>query len=231
MGIHRGPGRHGAGAHIRAAVSPQVEHAPGRHGGRNSHLAGGGSGSRTGDSKAGVDGHRGPRLHRVSPGKPQASIRSMERVVLASIIIVMLIVTLMIALVSESIIRPIRYLTGAAQQLSARVGDTFRPLRVHSHDEIGTLTGTFNSMAAQVFEQHELLEARVRERTEALSLTNVGLAAEIAEREQAQIALRESSELNRLLLEGAPEAIYGVDIDGKTTFCNAACMRLLGYET
>jgi two-component system sensor histidine kinase/response regulator len=161
----------------------------------------------------------------------KASIRSMERVVLASIIIVMLIVTLMIALVSESIIRPIRYLTGAAQQLSARVGDTFRPLRVHSHDEIGTLTGTFNSMAAQVFEQHELLEARVRERTEALSLTNAGLAVEIAEREQAQKALRESSELVRLLLEGAPEAIYGIDTDGNTTFCNAACLRMLGYET
>jgi two-component system, sensor histidine kinase and response regulator len=161
----------------------------------------------------------------------KASIRSMERVVLASIIIVMLIVTLMIALASESIIRPIRYLTGAAQQLSAGVGDTFRPLRVGSHDEIGTLTGTFNSMAAQVFEQHELLEARVRERTEALSRTNAGLAAEIAEREQAQKALRESSELVRLLLEGAPEAIYGIDVDGNTTFCNAACLRMLGYES
>jgi two-component system sensor histidine kinase/response regulator len=161
----------------------------------------------------------------------KSSIRSMERVVLASIITIMLIVTLLIALVTESIIRPIRDLTGAAKKLSAGVGDTFRPLRVRSHDEIGTLTGTFNSMAAQVFEQHELLEARVRERTEALSLTNAGLAAEIVEREQAQIALRESSELNRLLLEGAPEAIYGVDMDGKTTFCNAACLRLLGYET
>jgi two-component system sensor histidine kinase/response regulator len=162
----------------------------------------------------------------------KSSIRSMERVVLASIITIMLIVTLLIALVTESIVRPIRDLTGAAKKLSAGVGeDTFRPLRVRSHDEIGTLTGTFNSMAAQVFEQHELLEARVRERTETLSLTNAGFAAEIAEREQAQIALRESSELNRLLLEGAPEAIYGVDMDGKTTFCNAACLRLLGYET
>ena len=35
----------------------------------------------------------------------------------------------------------------------------------------------------------------------------------------------------RLLLEGAPEAIYGIDIDGNATLCNAACLRLLGYET
>src|ERR1700692_4447139 len=161
----------------------------------------------------------------------EASILSMEKVVLASIIIVMLIVTFLIALVTEGIVRPIRQLTGAAQLLSAETGESFRPLSVRSQDEIGVLTETFNHMAAQVFEQHELLETRVRDRTEALSLANAGLAAEIAEREQAQKALRESGELIRLLLEGAPEAIYGVDMDGKTTFCNAACLRMLGYET
>jgi two-component system, sensor histidine kinase and response regulator len=160
-----------------------------------------------------------------------ASIGSMERIVLASIITIMLIVTLVLALVTESIIRPIRHLTGAAQRLSAGAGDAFQPLKVRSQDEIGVLTGTFNYMAAQVHEQRELLEARVRERTEALSRTNAGLAAEIAEREQAQRALRESGELVMLLLEGAPEAIYGIDTDGKTTFCNAACLRMLGYDS
>jgi two-component system sensor histidine kinase/response regulator len=161
----------------------------------------------------------------------EASIRTMEKVVLASIIVVMLIVTLIIALVTEGIIRPIRRLTGAAQLLTAETGETFRPLSVRSHDEIGVLTEAFNRMAAQVFEQHELLETRVRERTEALSLANAGLAAEIADREQAQKALQESGELVRLLLEGAPEAIYGIDMNGNTTFCNAACLRMLGYET
>ena len=130
-----------------------------------------------------------------------ASIRSMERVILVSIILVLLVVTLAIALVTESIIRPIRSLTEAARLLSAGVGDTFQPLKIRSNDEIGVLTGAFNRMAAQVVEQHELLEERVRERTEALSVTNAGLAAEIAEREQAQEALRESGELVMLLLE------------------------------
>jgi PAS domain S-box-containing protein len=161
----------------------------------------------------------------------EASIRSMERVILIGIIVVMLIVMFIIALVTEGIIRPIRHLTGAAQQLSAGTGHTFVPLKVRSHDEIGVLTTTFNYMAAQVYEQHELLETRVRERTEALSLANAGLAAEIAEREQAQKALLESGELVRLLLEGAPEAIYGIDMHGNTTFCNAACLRMLGYGT
>jgi PAS domain S-box-containing protein len=161
----------------------------------------------------------------------ETAIRSMERVVLASIIIIMCIVTLMVALVTERIIRPIRALTGAAQDLSAGAGDALRPLKVHSNDEIGVLTGTFNYMAAQVVQQHELLDARVRERTEALSQTNAGLAAEILEREKAEKALRESSELVMLLLEAAPEAIFGIDMEGKTSFCNTACVRMLGYDS
>jgi two-component system, sensor histidine kinase and response regulator len=161
----------------------------------------------------------------------QAAIGSMERVVLASIIIIMCIVTLFVALVTERIIRPIRALTGAARDLSAGAGDALRPLKVHSNDEIGVLTGAFNSMAAQVVQQHELLDARVRERTEALSQTNAGLAAEILEREKAEKALRESGELVMLLLEAAPEAIFGIDMDGKTTFCNTACVRMLGYDS
>jgi two-component system sensor histidine kinase/response regulator len=160
-----------------------------------------------------------------------ASIRSMERVVLASIVIVMLIVTLIVALVTEGIVRPIRHLTGAARLLSAETGGAFRPLSVRSRDEIGVLTATFNRMAAQVFEQHDLLETRVKERTEALSLANTELEAEVVEREEAQKALQESGELVRLLLDGAPEAIYGIDVYGNTTFCNAACLRMLGYET
>jgi PAS domain S-box-containing protein len=33
-----------------------------------------------------------------------------------------------------------------------------------------------------------------------------------------------------LLLESTAEAIYGIDMEGKRTFCNPACLRLLGYE-
>ncbi len=33
------------------------------------------------------------------------------------------------------------------------------------------------------------------------------------------------------LLESTAEAIYGVDTDGKCTFCNPACVRLLGYRS
>jgi PAS domain S-box-containing protein len=158
-----------------------------------------------------------------------ASIRSMERVILASIVTIMLVVLLAMNLVTRTIMKPIRSLTDAATRLAGGVGASYRPLPVVSSDEIGVLTESFNAMAAQVIEEHDLQEARVNERTRALSLTNAGLAAEIAERERAQQALQDSSELVMLLLEGAPEAIYGVDMQGSAIFCNAACLRMLGY--
>ncbi len=35
----------------------------------------------------------------------------------------------------------------------------------------------------------------------------------------------------RLLLESTAEAIYSIDLKGRCTFCNHACLRLLGYES
>src|ERR1700678_1698006 len=159
-----------------------------------------------------------------------SSIHGMEHTILARIILVMLMVTFLFVALARRIIAPVRALTQAAQLLPGTAGETFRPLLVQSGDELGVLTRTFNSMASEVREQRETLEARVQERTEMLSRTNAGLAAEISERERAQAALRESSELVMLLLESAPEAIYGIDLEGKCTFCNTACLRLTGHE-
>jgi two-component system, sensor histidine kinase and response regulator len=159
-----------------------------------------------------------------------ASIRDMERTVLSLIVLVMLTVTGIFTLATRRIVAPIRSLTRAAQLLTEDASETFRPLPVQSDDELGVLTRTFNRMAGEVREQRETLEARVEERTELLSRTNAGLATEISERESAEAALRESGELVTLLLESAPEAIYGVDLAGDCTFCNAACLRLTGYD-
>ena len=49
------------------------------------------------------------------------------------------------------------------------------------------------------------------------------------ERVRAQQRLKEREELLQLLLDSTAEAIYGVDLDGNCTFCNRACLRLLGY--
>jgi two-component system sensor histidine kinase/response regulator len=43
--------------------------------------------------------------------------------------------------------------------------------------------------------------------------------------------LQARNELVALLLDSAPEAIYGMDSSGLCTFCNPACLRLLGYDS
>jgi PAS domain S-box-containing protein len=61
----------------------------------------------------------------------------------------------------------------------------------------------------------------------------IGISAigrDITERKRAQNALRESEDKLQLLLDSTAEAIYGLDLNGRCTFCNPACLRALGYE-
>ncbi|MFN7143671.1 MAG: PAS domain S-box protein, partial [Myxococcota bacterium] len=54
-------------------------------------------------------------------------------------------------------------------------------------------------------------------------------AMDVTGRREAEAALRESQERFRLLLDSTAEAIYGLDTEGRCTFVNQACVRLLGY--
>jgi PAS domain S-box-containing protein len=49
-------------------------------------------------------------------------------------------------------------------------------------------------------------------------------------RKMAEESLREHDERISLLLNSTAEAIYGLDLNGNCTFCNNACLRLLGYK-
>jgi two-component system, cell cycle sensor histidine kinase and response regulator CckA len=43
--------------------------------------------------------------------------------------------------------------------------------------------------------------------------------------------IRQSEEQVRLLLDSTAEGIYGLDLQGSFTFCNAACLAMLGYAS
>jgi len=99
-----------------------------------------------------------------------------------------------------------------------------------SEDEVGILIDGFNEMLGEIQNRdtelqrgREELERRVDERT-------IMLEQEVADRQRAQEALHESEGRIRLLLDSTAEAIYGIDRDGKFTFCNPATLRALGYE-
>jgi len=100
-----------------------------------------------------------------------------------------------------------------------------------SEDEVGVLIDGFNEMLGQIQNRdaelqqaREDLEQRVEERT-------MMLEQEVADRQRAQEALHESEGRIRLLLDSTAEAIYGIDREGKFTFCNPATVRMLGYES
>src|ERR1700685_374858 len=57
-----------------------------------------------------------------------------------------------------------------------------------------------------------------------------GVGIDITDQKRAEGELRDSRELCMLLLDSIPEAVYGIDLKGNCTFCNPACVRLLGYE-
>jgi len=63
-------------------------------------------------------------------------------------------------------------------------------------------------------------------------ITNfIAVKRDITERRNAENALRKSEQRIRVLLESTAEAIYGTDLDGNCTFCNNACLEILGYES
>ena len=70
----------------------------------------------------------------------------------------------------------------------------------------------------------EELDLKVRERT-------AQLQDELEERRWVEAQLRQREERIRLLLSSMAEAMYGVDAGGICTFCNPACLRILGYES
>ena len=67
---------------------------------------------------------------------------------------------------SARITTPLGDLTRAAEALAA--GRELQPVHITRHDEIGRLGGAFDTMAAQVRQTQQALEARVRERTQEL---------------------------------------------------------------
>ncbi|MDK9703552.1 MAG: EAL domain-containing protein [Sulfuritalea sp.] len=64
-------------------------------------------------------------------------------------------------------------------------------------------------------------------RSSLIDVTERKQAEKVLARQQA--AQRESEEKLRLLLNSTGEAIYGIDLDGRCTFCNPAGLRMLGW--
>lgn len=80
-------------------------------------------------------------------------------------------------------------------------------------------------------EAHERLELRVKERTAELVQANEMLKQEIAERLRVELALRESEEKYRTIIEDMVDAFYEVDLKGRFTFLNDAAPKVFQRDS
>lgn len=74
------------------------------------------------------------------------------------------------------------------------------------------------------------LEQRVQERTADLGAANARLRAEVEERQRADKAMRESTQLMHTIMEGIPDAVFVKDTHGRYLLCNAATSRFVGKQ-
>ncbi|MEJ2560791.1 MAG: GAF domain-containing protein [Anaerolineae bacterium] len=114
--------------------------------------------------------------------------------VISSLVLTLLAIGLSV-FISRSIIVPIGQLVGATQRIAG--GDLTARAQVETGDEIGTLAGTFNAMAAQLQEVIGTLEQRVTERTQGLKT-----AAEVA---RATTSVLDPDQLLRQVVDLARE--------------------------
>ena len=90
---------------------------------------------------------------------------------------------------------------------------------------------TARKQAEEELRKHrEHLEELVKERTAELTLVNEQLKEEIAERVQAEKALRESEEKFRTISVSAQDSIIMIDNEGNISFWNEAAERIFGYS-
>ena len=58
----------------------------------------------------------------------------------------------------------------------------------------------------------------------------VAMTDDITETKEVELALQEATERNELILNSAGEGIFGLDVEGRVTFCNRAAVDMLGYR-
>ena len=153
-----------------------------------------------------------------------APVGKQTRVSLLISAIMAILVMLSVAGAAQLLTGPIVRLTNSAQKVGA--GDLRVQALVETHDEIGTLAQTFNTMTLQLRQTLEGLTGRSAE----LRLANEQLQAELVERLRGVAVLQESEAKYRDLVDQVSDGFYVSDLHGKLTFANRALAGILGVK-
>jgi PAS domain S-box-containing protein len=151
----------------------------------------------------------------------------------ATVLLCSLLVALIISLrLQRLILVPILGLADVVRKVSTERDYSIRA-RTGARDEVGTLIEGFNEMLGQIQKRddqlrqaHDELESRIEERTRELT-------QEIADRKQAEAALRKSEESYKTLFEAAPDPILILETQrehaGRVVSANQAAADSFGY--
>lgn len=130
-------------------------------------------------------------------------------------VILILAISLLFLRFVDKMLKPIESLNTSTKKFTD--GDFTERARISREDEIGSLARTFNELAETITRLVKNLETKVKERTTDLEKTNG--------------VLQENKEQLKLILDSTAEGIYGIDTEGRCTFCNESALNMLGYES
>ena len=108
----------------------------------------------------------------------------------------------------------------------ARIDEALQRLNEELEARVGARTAELAGANEALRRAHDELEVRVAERTSELARAKAALEAELAERERAETALRESEELLRKVLELLPVGVWILDEHGTVVSGNVAAQRI-----
>jgi PAS domain S-box-containing protein len=117
-----------------------------------------------------------------------------------------------------SVTRPILDVTGVARRVVESRDFTLRATKT-TEDEIGYLVDAFNDMLAEISRQ-----------TEAFKASNRALEKQIAERSEAERALRDSERRNRTLVDATTSVVWTADRDRHFTVSQEAWAGYTGQK-
>lgn len=132
------------------------------------------------------------------------------------------------ALVNSNLIKPLNALLEGIHR--AEAGDLSMEMPIQYHDEIGSLTSSFNVMTARLRLYVTDLEQHVDKRTQELRLANTQLKDEAREREQTEEALKKSEVRYRAVTQSANDAVISSDSDGEIIGWNRGAELIFGYS-
>ncbi|MDP9211676.1 MAG: ATP-binding protein [bacterium] len=150
-----------------------------------------------------------------------APVDVIRNIFLALGIMAAVLVLLLASFFGRLITQPIRGLTRAVRSFSR--GNLWSRARVHSADEIGELSETFNVMAEQLERAQHGLEAQVQEKT-------ARLFENLKELRQEKKRLTRSKARTEAFLEAVSDGLVVIERDGTIVMVNQAFERMLGWR-